>query len=81
MDLSNFYNPYDFANPVADTMLLVGRESEMDQIKYYLDYAKNAPRPINIALLGQRASGKTSILNITRERSKKTRILYSQDKP
>ena len=65
MDLSKSYNPYDFANPVSEASLLVGREKEMEEIKYYLDNAKAAPRPINIALLGQRASGKTSILNIT----------------
>jgi Cdc6-like AAA superfamily ATPase len=65
LDLSERYNPYDFANPVSEESLLVGRESEMDEIKYYLDNAKTAPRPINIALLGSRASGKTSILNIT----------------
>src|SRR2546421_10489274 len=65
MDLSKTYNPYDFANPVSDASLLVGRAKEMDEMTYYLDNAKTAPRPINIALLGQRASGKTSILNIT----------------
>lgn len=65
MDLSKTYNPYDFANPVSEASLLVGRDKEMEEIKYYLDNAKTAPRPINIALLGQRASGKTSILNIT----------------
>jgi AAA ATPase domain len=65
MDLSETFNPYDFANPVAEVNLLVGREKEMDEIKYYLDNTKSAPRPINIALLGPRASGKTSILNIT----------------
>ena len=37
MDLK--YNPYDFANPVSDISLLVGREKEMDEIKYYLDEA------------------------------------------
>jgi hypothetical protein len=35
MDLSNFYNPYDFSNPVSEASLLVGREKEMDEIKYY----------------------------------------------
>jgi tetratricopeptide (TPR) repeat protein len=65
MDLNEAYNPFDFANPVMEANLLVGREKEMDEIKYYLDNTKNAPRPINIALLGPRASGKTSILNIT----------------
>jgi Cdc6-like AAA superfamily ATPase len=65
MDLSKTFNPYDFAHPVTETNLLVGRVKEMDEIKYYLDNAMTAPRPINIALLGSRASGKTSILNIT----------------
>jgi AAA+ ATPase superfamily predicted ATPase len=37
----------------------------MEDIRYYLDNAKRAPRPINLALLGPRASGKTSILNVT----------------
>ena len=65
MELSKTHNPYDFTNPVFETGLLAGREKEMEEINYYLDNAKTAPRPINIALLGQRASGKTSILNIT----------------
>lgn len=65
MDFTQTYNPYDFANPISNANLLVGREAEMDEIKYYLDNAKYAPRPINIALLGPRASGKTSILNVT----------------
>lgn len=37
----------------------------MSELLYYLDHAKNADRPINIALLGDRAAGKTSILNMT----------------
>jgi len=71
MDLSEFHNPYDFANPVADEDLFVGRKDEMEEIKYYLDHAKTAPRPINIALLGQRASGKTSMLNMTEVEAKR----------
>jgi len=71
MDVNENYNPYDFANPVSEENLLVGRRKEMDEITYYLDNNKNAPRPINIALLGQRASGKTSILNITELEAKK----------
>ena len=65
------FNPYDFTNPVSDVSLLVGREKEMEEIKYYLDNAKTAPRPTNIAILGQRASGKTSILNIAEDEAKK----------
>jgi hypothetical protein len=65
MDLTKLHYPYDFANPVSDVDLFIGRNNEMDEIRYYLNHAKLAPRPINIALLGPRASGKTSILNIT----------------
>lgn len=65
IDLSALPNPYDFANPVSDADLFVGRKKEMDEIKYYLDHAKAAPRPINVALLGERAAGKTSVLNMT----------------
>ncbi len=64
MDLTKVHNPYDFANPISDANLFVGREDQMREIKYYLDHAKTASRPINIALLGPRASGKTSILNM-----------------
>lgn len=65
MNLSKLHNPYDFANPISDEDLFVGRKREMDDIKYYLNHAVTAPRPINLALLGPRASGKTSILNMT----------------
>ncbi len=65
MDISTVHNPYDFANPIWDADLFVGRKDELDEIKYYLDHAKSAPRPINLAILGPRASGKTSLLNMT----------------
>lgn len=71
MEINGIYNPYDFANPVSNEILFIGRETEMDEIKYYLDHAKKSPRPINIALLGPRASGKTSILNMTAADAKK----------
>jgi hypothetical protein len=64
LDLAQIHNPYDFANPVSERNLFSGRERELNDIKYYLDQAKNAPRPINIALLGSRAAGKTSLLNM-----------------
>src|SRR5260370_13081734 len=65
MDLSKIANPYDFANPVTRPEMFFGRSEEMTEICYYLDHAKAADRPINIALLGERAAGKTSILNMT----------------
>jgi tetratricopeptide (TPR) repeat protein len=71
IDFNSIPNPYDFAGPVLDERLFIGREPEMDEIKYYLELAKTAQRPINIALLGARASGKTSILNMTEIEAKK----------
>ncbi|MBV5342625.1 hypothetical protein JZU68_03085, partial [bacterium] len=69
MDYSSHPNPYDFANPVNDPNLFAGRKSTLDEIRYYLDYAKTASRPINLAIIGGRASGKTSILNMIQNES------------
>lgn len=64
IDVSKVANPYDFANPVKSKERFVGREEELEQILYYLDHARAAERSINLALLGDRAAGKTSLLNI-----------------
>jgi hypothetical protein len=61
--MTNVFNPYDFTNPVTNMSVLADRNHEREEIDYYLDFALNAPRHINIALVGQRASGKTSLLN------------------
>jgi hypothetical protein len=63
-DFSELYNPYDFANPVSDRKLFQGRDEELREIDYYMKQAKAAPRPINLALIGERAAGKTSFLNM-----------------
>lgn len=65
------YNPYDFANPVSDESLFVGRSSELVDIEYYLAQASAAPRATNIALLGPRAAGKTSLLNMIELRARR----------
>ena len=70
IDINQTYNPYDFANPVNDSDLFIGREKEMEEIRYYLNHAKDSPRPINLAILGHRASGKTSVLNMCEEEAK-----------
>lgn len=57
------FNPYDFANPVDSAEMFAGRKSETDEVKYYLDYARHA-RPIHLAVTGERAAGKTSMLNL-----------------
>ncbi len=62
--IASLPNPFDFANPVSKRNLFIGREDELKDIKYYLDHAKTADRAINLALLGERAAGKTSLLNI-----------------
>jgi AAA+ ATPase superfamily predicted ATPase len=64
IDLQGLPNPYDFANPVLDRKLFIGRTKELEEVDYYLDHAARAARPINLAIIGSRASGKTSILNM-----------------
>jgi hypothetical protein len=64
MDYSKLPNPYDFANPVNDPKIFAGRKTELEEINYYLDHAKYASRAINLAIIGDRASGKTSLLNM-----------------
>lgn len=63
-------NPYDFSNPVSTKDLFVGREAELRDILYYLEHAKSARRSINLALLGERAAGKTSLLNIVEQEAR-----------
>jgi hypothetical protein len=75
LDLNSIPNPYDFANPVANQDLFIGRDDELSEIRYYLDHASKAPRPINIAILGTRASGKTSLLNVTEQEALKRGLM------
>lgn len=63
-------NPYNFANPVQARSRLVGRDKELRDIEYYLDQAKGNPFPTNLALIGARASGKTSLLNVIEREAK-----------
>src|SRR5260221_4619765 len=63
------HNPYDFANPVRDEALFAGRRAEIETIEYYLHEARQTRRPINLALLGPRAAGKTSLLNMVQRRA------------
>ena len=37
---------------------------ELSDIRYYLWQARSVQQPVNIALVGERAAGKTSLLNI-----------------
>lgn len=68
--MEEFYNPYDFINPVKDPKLFAGRHKELEDIGYYLELSKSKrPQYANLALIGQRASGKTSLLNMIKSMS------------
>ena len=64
IDFSKVQNPFDFSNPVGDPEVFAGRKTELADIRYYLDQGSRSARPINLAVLGGRASGKTSLLNM-----------------
>src|SRR5689334_3965796 len=69
--LREYVNPYDFANPVGEERLFFGRTTEIADITYYLNHAQRTNRPIHLAFVGSRASGKTSFLNITELEAKR----------
>lgn len=60
-------NPYDYTNAVTDMAVFAGRQKEIEEIEYCLNLSLHR-RPIymNMALIGERASGKTSLLNKSR---------------
>jgi len=55
-------NPYNFVNPVSDEDRFADREEELNEIQYYLAQA-DADTYYQIAIIGSRASGKSSLLN------------------
>lgn len=63
-ELRDIPNPYDFANPVFEERNFFGRSSELSDLIYYLNHTRTTRRPIHLALVGARASGKTSFLNV-----------------
>lgn len=74
--MEEFYNPYDFINPVKDPKLFAGRHKELEDIGYYLELSKSKrPQYANLALIGQRASGKTSLLNMIKSMSEERGFL------
>ena len=60
-------NPYDYTNAVTDMAVFAGRQKEIEEIEYCLNLSLHR-RPVymNMALIGERASGKTSLLNKAR---------------
>jgi len=58
-------NPYDFINPVKDPNRFAGRRRELEEIRYYLKLSmSDKPSYFHMALVGPRAVGKTSLLNM-----------------
>ena len=56
-------NPYNFTRPVQEFAFLGGRDRELNEIKYYVNLNRNGNN-FHLALQGNRASGKTSLLNV-----------------
>ena len=56
-------NPYNFTRPVQEHAFLGGRDRELNEIKYYINLNRNGSN-FHLALQGNRASGKTSLLNV-----------------
>lgn len=73
-NISTLANPYNFSNPIKDEALFFGRDKQLREIAYYLDQAAATGHPINLALLGERASGKTSYLNIIEKEAKRRKF-------
>lgn len=76
--LGALINPYDFAKPVTRPDRFAGRETELADVRYYLKLAKNTPEPMNLAVIGDRASGKTSMLNIIDIESKEMGLITAR---
>src|SRR4051794_35956688 len=71
INLRELANPYDFGNPVGDGRSFFGRAGEIADTIYYLNQAQLTRRPIHLAFVGARASGKTSFLNIAELEAKR----------
>ena len=56
-------NPFDFGRPAKSKEEFAGRSNEIQQLGRILDVAAEG-RSMNVALIGDRASGKTSLLNV-----------------
>ena len=70
-------NPFDFSNPVTEKSVLAGRERELEQASYYLDQSREGGS-YSLALIGERASGKTSVMNALHEYANSTGLVAAQ---
>lgn len=69
-------NPYNFEKPVRVPRLFAGRSKELAEIDYYLEQTIGArPSYYNLSLIGQRAAGKTSFLNMIQHKAENKGLL------
>jgi len=72
----HFTNPFDFERPVKNPKLFAGRQKELDEIDYYLELMLGEnPTYHNLSIIGERASGKTSFLNMIQYMAEKKEML------
>lgn len=64
MDISRLDNLYDYANLAKDEAVFAGREPELSHIAYVLTQSGFDRLVGYVAVCGQRAAGKTSVLNM-----------------
>ena len=77
--IDDYSNPYDFTRPIKKQKFFAGREKELEEINHYLSLASSKnPSFHNLSLIGKRASGKTSLLNIIRNLAEEKGLLTVQ---
>lgn len=70
-------NPFDFANPVTEPRLFAGRARELAEVRYYIKLAA-AQKGIGLAIVGDRTSGKTSLLNMAASEAQSQQFLSAR---
>ncbi len=60
---SRMVNEFNFTRPVKDPSRFGGRRTELELVKYYLDRDVSVT-PVNLLIIGDRGSGKSSLLNM-----------------
>jgi tetratricopeptide (TPR) repeat protein len=75
MNISEMPNPYEFSKPVTRLERFAGRRAELADIRYYLQHARHVDQPVNLALVGERAAGKTSLLNVIDHEARRLGLL------
>lgn len=67
-------NPFNISEPVKDPEKLFGRETEIEEIEKYFQEG-SLGQITHLAIIGERAAGKTSLLNILEIRAKEYKLI------